>query len=789
MGAQATAPLQAAAGEVEITPAGTAWLSGFSGRTVPAAGVHDPVMARALLLHDGATPLLLVVCDLIGFAPAAVAALRGRIEARSGIPAAHILVACTHTHSGPASMPLRGVLGRVDDVWLAEALARIVDLAVELPRELRTARLARAELPVAGIGYNRQDGSQPTDEMLHVLAVEDADGAAIATLLHYATHAVVLGPANLQVSADFPGAAAREIARRRGGVGLYLQGTCGDVDPLINREHGWGTGTFADCEEIGARLVQAAQGALASAAWASEVRIRVGTRRVAVPLDPPPAPTLLATLVAGYHAERERPTSAVGAEEAAAMLTWADELARAQAEGRLPRVLSAEIWVAGLGELCLVGLPFEVYTGIGRCIGGALAPCPAWVIGYANGLYGYCPTRAAHDQGGYGPGTSHRWFPELLTPIAAGAEEALARAAHPPQRCQSPMLCQTFWKRSDMEDNYLHWLVRETQTRWWHDSARSDELNRGLGWGASGATTNPVLVSQALIWQGEHAVALPPDPDGDRQAEEFTRIIVQDTARALQPVYERTAGRDGYVCAQVNPVKAGHAQTMIDMARRFHVWAPNIAVKLPATAAGMEALEECAALGITVTATVSFTVPQVIAIAEAYRRGMARARQAGLALGRCFAVIMIGRVDDYLRDVAQDGRAGVDEADIRQAGLAIVKRAYGIFQERRYEAILLVAALRGAYHMVELAGADLVMSIHPTIQNRLVEPGVPRETRIGVPVAPGTIARLRTLPEFVRAYEPDGMAPAEFLAFGLTQRTLAAFVEGGWNKLRSFGRG
>ena len=93
------------------------------------------------------------------------------------------------------------------------------------------------------------------------------------------------------------------------------------------------------------------------------------------------------------------------------------------------------------------------------------------------------------------------------------------------------------------------------------------------------------------------------------------------------------------------------------MARRFHAWAPNIAVKLPAALAGLDVLEDCVAEGITATATVSFTVPQVVAIAERHRAGRQRALQSGVKPGKCFAVIMIGRLDDYLREVAEDTEA------------------------------------------------------------------------------------------------------------------------------------
>jgi len=342
-----------------------------------------------------------------------------------------------------------------------------------------------------------------------------------------------------------------------------------------------------------------------------------------------------------------------------------------------------------------------------------------------------------------------------------------------------------------MSDNsYLQWLVQQTRTTWWHDSGDPEELDHALVHGASGVTTNPLLSYRAWAAKPAYFRALlgdlPAGVSAEEKADLLMRVVVQDAARKVEPAFRRSAGAQGYACAQVNPARAGDREAMLQMAHLHNTWAPNIAVKLPVTAAGLDVLEECVAEGITVTATVSFTVPQVLAIAERHRRGAERARKAGTRPGFCFAVIMIGRLDDYLAEVARDNRALVSQGDIQQAGLAVTKRAYAIYQERGYEAVLLVAALRGNYHMTELAGADLIMSIHPRNQAQLLQPGVPREERIDRPVAPDVIDRLAKVPEFVRAYEPDGMKPEEFVSYGVTQRTLSQFSEAGWMMLESF---
>ena len=341
-----------------------------------------------------------------------------------------------------------------------------------------------------------------------------------------------------------------------------------------------------------------------------------------------------------------------------------------------------------------------------------------------------------------------------------------------------------------VNNTYLNWVIENTGAEFWHDSAESAELALGLERGAVGVTTNPVLASVALnknraLWSADIDAVLARNLPSEAKAEALMRIAVTRAAAKLTPQFEASQGRSGLVCAQVNPLRAGDRDCMDAMAKRFHAWSPNIAVKLPATAAGLDVLEDCVADGITITATVSFTVPQVVAIAERHRAGIKRAREKGIEPGKCYAVIMIGRLDDYLREIAHDNQVEVSESDICQAGLAVAKRAYSIYQERQYEAVLLVAALRGDYHLTELAGAELVMSIHPSYQEIFVSKDFPREPRIDSPPPPEAIDRLRRMREFVRAYEPDGMSPGEFVSYGVTQRTLSQFSEA-WKLMESY---
>lgn len=336
-------------------------------------------------------------------------------------------------------------------------------------------------------------------------------------------------------------------------------------------------------------------------------------------------------------------------------------------------------------------------------------------------------------------------------------------------------------------NNYLKWLS-ETDGYWWTDTAEYGRMAQDIENGATGVTTNPILIMKSLyanpeFWRPylDSAVGL----SGDEKAEEILRCITVEIAKIFLPIYEKTAGVQGYVCAQVNPKKQGDTAAMIEMGRRLAAWAPNIAVKVPGTAAGLRAIEELAAEGITTVGTVSFTASQVVSIAAAQQRGIDRCRAAGKKPGAAFSVLMVGRIDDYLRDVAYDMQADVKESDIICAGTAAIKNAYKECKARGYEAKIMPAGMRGAYHATALAGSDMTFSLSAGIvdacgkETEMVE-------HINDEVSKETIANLKTIPEFVRAYEIGGLDESEFIRFGASQRTLSQFVEAGWGMIASF---
>lgn len=336
--------------------------------------------------------------------------------------------------------------------------------------------------------------------------------------------------------------------------------------------------------------------------------------------------------------------------------------------------------------------------------------------------------------------------------------------------------------------SYLNWFGK-TASIYWHDTAVEQERLDALTNGAVGMTTNPFLVQSTLnrdrdFWR-ERLEKLPKGLSGDEKAEALTHVVIDYYSRAFMPWYEKKLPYEGFVCAQLNPLKSGDADYMIEQGKRFASWGKNVMLKIPASNAGLEAIEECVALGFHVTSTVTLTVPQIMAAAEAEKRGRKRAEASGIIPGTTCIVMQPGRLDDYLRDTAHDVRANVSESDIIQAGLACSKKAYILLQEGGYESLLLFAGFRSANQITEMAGAKAVFTI-PTAVAEWIPVDAPKEERVNEPVPGEVIERLLKLPEFQKAWFADGMKQSEFITYGAYNRTIDQLINDGWNLLVNY---
>jgi transaldolase len=326
----------------------------------------------------------------------------------------------------------------------------------------------------------------------------------------------------------------------------------------------------------------------------------------------------------------------------------------------------------------------------------------------------------------------------------------------------------------------------EGQTDYWNDSCSVKELSYAIERGAVGATTNPTIVlgvlkMEAELWEDRIGEIIGGNPTWS-EVEVAWKVIEEmavQGAGLLKPVYDREGGRKGLLSIQTNPQFYRNAQAITDQAVYFSTLAPNIQVKIPATKAGIEAIEEATYHGVSINATVCFTVAQSIAVAEAVERGLSRREQEGKPVDKMSPVctIMVGRVDDWLQVVEKRDGVLIHPGYTQWGGVAVFKHAYDIFQARGYRARLLAAAYRHHLHWSELIGGDIVLTIPYDWQVRFNNSDIEVADRIDDPVDPHVLAELKDkFPDFVRAYEEDGLRPEEFDSYGATVRTLRGFI-------------
>ena len=332
----------------------------------------------------------------------------------------------------------------------------------------------------------------------------------------------------------------------------------------------------------------------------------------------------------------------------------------------------------------------------------------------------------------------------------------------------------------------LHQTVATTQTDFWNDSCSVEELTYAIENGAVGATTNPTIVLGVLkkempLWRERIFLIIRENPDWTE--DQITWKLIEEMAvhgaELLLPVFEREKGLKGRISIQTNPAFYRTPEAIIRQALHFNTLAPNMQIKAPVTKAGVQAIEEITYQGVNINATVSFTVPQALAVGAAVERGLKRREAEGKSVTGMTPVctLMIGRMDDWLHLLEKRDNIAMTPGYADWAGIACIKKAYPIYKERGYRTRLLAAAYRHHLHWSELIGGDIVLTIPYEWQKQFNASSIEVKERFQNPVPPTILESLyTTFADFRRAYDVDGLSLDEFERFGPTVRTLRSFI-------------
>ena len=414
--------LVAGVARANITPPVGMLMAGYGNRKTPAVGVHDELHVVALYLSDGRTEAGLITADLIDTDATGTARVRAAAQAISGVPAANIMVAMSHTHGGPQTPlwmkpdpdPLMEAYAEVVVAKMAGALAEAkrnaAPVRVGYGRQDCDIAVNRRERTEAGVilGVNPDGPRQP---FVDVIRFDDTDsGEPKAVVMAYAAHGTTLGGDNLLYTADYIGEAKRALERQiPSAVALFVAGCSGDINPHPR-------GMFAHATSHGLRLGSAAaQAAYEVGEMAQHVRVGAAQQPFSLSVEAPPSLNdvreRLAQLDAAVAEEMEQAARAAGAGQAdprQAVDYWLErerrnlaKLVAALEGGETEFAIPMEAQALAIGGIAIVGLPGEVFVEIGAAAVAASPFAHTVAISHANGSAGYLPTASEVPAGGY----------------------------------------------------------------------------------------------------------------------------------------------------------------------------------------------------------------------------------------------------------------------------------------------------------------------------------------------------------------------------------------------------
>jgi hypothetical protein len=410
-----------AATALATPPIGTPLAGSFYPRA--STGVEDELRVRAVVISSGATTAVLAVCDVVYVAGETVREARAEIQRRIGVPASHVMVSATHTHSGPYTIDMH--VTPPDTTYTALLARRIADAVVEAYERRQPARIAVGASAVDGVCFNRRylmrDGTVhfnpgagnpevvrpagPVDPTVTGLLVETLDGAPIALWANLSLHYVGTDGDGL-ISPDYYGHFARVVRDWLGPdvVGVLSNGASGDINNVdLDR---------AVTTRGAARARQVARAVAGAAIAATGMRRR--SDRAVVEAESIPftvsyreftaADIALAREIAASERDEDLPdrdfSFVVGQRLPSAMLTryYAAVVLRRADD---PPPAETEVQVIRVGDLAIAGFPGEMFVEFGLDLKDR-SPAPfTAAVGMANDCHYYLPTRRAYAEGGY----------------------------------------------------------------------------------------------------------------------------------------------------------------------------------------------------------------------------------------------------------------------------------------------------------------------------------------------------------------------------------------------------
>ncbi|MGA2985615.1 MAG: neutral/alkaline non-lysosomal ceramidase N-terminal domain-containing protein [Terriglobia bacterium] len=398
--------LRAGFATVDITPPLNREMAGFGPYLErKATTIHDPLMAHAVVLETGGQRIAIVGCDVLAVSRDFTEKVRFEAEAGTGIPGPHIMVSATHTHSGPAIPRLIG-WGEQDKEYLSKLPGMVAGAIVEASKHLQSVELYYGEVPVEGIGQNREYPGGPIDKTLRVLKFMHGD-KLVGFIVHHSVHNVIFSEQMHAYTSELTGVAIAKVVKEHpGSVGIYLQGSCGDINPARFENNFPPDQCVQLLEQLSDHFADYVREALKNASKKRVDRIEMDTREISLPLVPTDRALILrqmqlADQLLGSSTQGTAffPTGSKGEPPlpptAERWVRFTRDTSRAVYErfNRLPLTeKQTEIQALRVQDVLILADPGEVFISLADQVSQMLPGWKVWVTGYSNDYVGYIPT-------------------------------------------------------------------------------------------------------------------------------------------------------------------------------------------------------------------------------------------------------------------------------------------------------------------------------------------------------------------------------------------------------------
>jgi transaldolase len=336
-----------------------------------------------------------------------------------------------------------------------------------------------------------------------------------------------------------------------------------------------------------------------------------------------------------------------------------------------------------------------------------------------------------------------------------------------------------------MPKDYFHRVAELSPTRFWINNVSRDEAQLAIDNGAVGCTQNPSYTWKLLTHPKEESYAkqvlketLAETNDDNEVVCETQRKLVAGIAKIFMPVYEKSNGMDGYVSIQGDPIHEHDPEVILKEARKNREISPNIMIKIPATEAGLMAMEVLLAENTPINATEVMGVRQAMDLCDIYKRVTSKTGKYPIS----YISHITGIYDEYLSEWVKNNKIDISSDILFQAGLAVARKVYKMMKNRKSRLGFIGGGVRGLHHFTEMVGADACITINWCgTADKLLEMDLPVVSRFYNPVSDYVVdTLLEKVVEFKRGYLENGLGVKEYEDFGPVVHFRNSFLKS-WN--------